>query len=85
MVPGMGVWAGVCFFGGMRAATGFINVVDRANRLAHPVQSATFFDWMCQSDRSVEKVRNKPDLVSSRKRPISTHGSDRIIIGLTSI
>ena len=76
----------------VRDAVGLKNFFDRAIRSADPVEKVDFFEGMCGSDCSIEKVGieelffdcvRMPDLVSDRKSPFSIDQSDCIRIGLT--
>ena len=55
LVPGMGVWACGCVFGG-----GMNDAMSETFRLSNPTRTPNridgFFDWICQSDCSVKKL-----------------------------
>ena len=80
----------VCFVRGERCG-GRQTQFGRAIRSAHPFEKVGFFDGMCVSDSSIEKIgiekavfdcARMPNLVSARKPPFSIHRSDSIRIGL---
>ena len=79
------------FCGVVRDAVGFKTKFDRAIRSAHAVEKVEFFDGMCGSDCSVEKIgiekalfrlRKNARFVLDRKSSFSIHRSDCIRIGL---
>ena len=67
-----------------------VNFFDWVFRLADPVEKVAFFDWIRQSEFSIEKSLSRkslfstvePDLGFSRKRPFSADKSDCIRNGL---